>query len=78
MSKIAVFMSVYNGEHFIEKQLQSIANQKTSCDVRLYIRDDGSTDSIIEIINKWSESLKIELMQAMIHLGRISFAMSIA
>lgn len=57
MSKIAVFMSVYNGEHFIEKQLQSIANQKTSCDVRLYIRDDGSTDSIIEIINKWSGSI---------------------
>lgn len=44
-------MSAYNGEKYIEQQIESILAQK-SVDVKLYVRDDGSTDSTLEILNK--------------------------
>lgn len=61
MSKIAVLMSTYNGEQFIEEQLESLANQKCSHEVNIYIRDDGSSDRTISIIEKWKQNLKIDL-----------------
>ena len=44
---VQVLMSTYNGERYIIDQLESIFNQ-TCQEIRLYIRDDGSTDSTIE------------------------------
>lgn len=49
--KIQILMSTYNGEKFIRKQLDSIVNQ--DCKISLLIRDDGSTDSTIDIINEY-------------------------
>ncbi|WP_194387053.1 glycosyltransferase family 2 protein [Klebsiella variicola] len=46
---IAVVMATYNGEKFINEQIQSILNQ-THQHLTLYISDDGSTDNTIEII----------------------------
>ena len=40
-TSVAVMMSSYNGELYIEEQLKSILDQ-TGVDVYLYIRDDGS------------------------------------
>lgn len=45
-------MSTYNGEKYLEQQINSIFSQK-NCDVYLYIRDDGSTDRTIKIINNF-------------------------
>lgn len=42
-----ILLSTYNGERYIIDQLESIFNQ-TCQEIRLYIRDDGSTDSTIE------------------------------
>lgn len=52
---ICVMMSTYNGEKYIEQQIGSIVNQK-DVNVNLLIRDDGSSDRTIEIINRLKES----------------------
>jgi rhamnosyltransferase len=50
--KIAILLSTYNGEKFLESQLKSLINQKTN-DWHLYIRDDGSFDSTVDIIKSY-------------------------
>lgn len=49
--KVQILMSTYNGERFIRKQLESIVAQDMP--VSLLIRDDGSTDSTIDIIKEY-------------------------
>lgn len=49
MSKILVLMSTYNGEQYLEKQIDSVFSQK-NVELKLCIRDDGSTDMTIPII----------------------------
>lgn len=51
---VVVLMSSFNGENYIEEQIKSIFQQEHVC-VRLLIRDDGSTDDTIEIINKLTD-----------------------
>ena len=51
MATIAIVMSTYNGQTFLEEQIRSILGQSFS-DFRLYIRDDGSSDDTISIINR--------------------------
>ena len=53
--KVQVFLSAYNGEKYIQEQVQSILGQK-NVEVYLLIRDDGSTDRTRSII----ESLRTE------------------
>ena len=52
--KIAVIVSTYNGEKYLEEQLESIVKQD-DVNVDIYIRDDGSTDRTINILKKYSE-----------------------
>jgi len=47
-------MATYNGERFLEEQLQSITDQ-THAEWHLYIRDDGSTDNTVNIISTFIE-----------------------
>lgn len=49
---VNVFMSSYNGERFIRRQIESILSQN-DVDVRLNIRDDGSSDSTVAIIEEY-------------------------
>ncbi len=53
--KIIVLLSTYNGEHYLEKQLESILCQKTSHQVDVMIRDDGSVDGTIEILQLYEK-----------------------
>ena len=55
--KISVVIATYNGEHFLEKQLDSIANQTVLPD-EIVICDDQSTDKTVEIAEKFAEKLK--------------------
>ena len=50
--RVLVLMSTYNGEKYLDKQLESILNQNVK-NVDILIRDDGSKDNTIKIINKW-------------------------
>lgn len=61
MSKVCVIMSTFNGELFIENQIKSIFDQNIE-NLTLYIRDDGSIDNTIKIINKLSKVYPIELV----------------
>lgn len=45
-------MSTYNGEKFLREQIDSILQQK-DVDIVLYIRDDGSQDNTIHIIEEY-------------------------
>lgn len=55
--KVLILMSTYNGEKYLDQQIDSILNQ-VGVDVELLIRDDGSSDSTISIIKKYSEKDK--------------------
>lgn len=48
--KVAILLATYNGEEWIRAQISSIQNQM-NCVVHFYIRDDGSNDQTLEIIN---------------------------
>lgn len=49
---ITVLMSTYNGEKYLREQLDSILNQE-NVDVFLFIRDDGSKDSTVNILSEY-------------------------
>ncbi len=51
---IDIIMATYNGGRYIREQIDSILNQ-TYKDIRIIIRDDGSSDDTIDIINEYQE-----------------------
>jgi glycosyltransferase involved in cell wall biosynthesis len=53
MIRILVIMSTWNGQNFLRDQLDSIKNQSFQGEVAVLIRDDGSTDNTIEIIENY-------------------------
>lgn len=53
-NKIAILLASYNGESFLIEQLDSIIHQ-TYKDWTLYIHDDGSSDSTIQIIRDYQK-----------------------
>lgn len=55
MIKIAVLMSTYNGEKYIREQIDSILNQVGNFKLDLYIRDDGSNDKTIAILQQYEK-----------------------
>lgn len=66
---VDILMCTYNGEDFIELQIQSILDQ-THTDFKLIIVDDTSNDSTVEIIKKMMVNDKrIELHQNKKNLG---------
>ena len=67
MKKIAVLMSTFNGEQFIEDQLDSLFNQK-GVEIELLIRDDGSTDGTINILERYQTDDKLKWYLSLIQL----------
>ena len=57
MEKICILMSTYNGEKYLSEQLDSILNQE-KVEVDILIRDDGSTDNTLKILENYSEKFK--------------------
>lgn len=51
---IAVLMATYNGEDYLEEQLESLLSQ-TCQDFVIYISDDHSTDSTCKIIEDYQK-----------------------
>lgn len=58
--KIAVLMSTYNGEKYIEEQIMSIIRQSYEGQIAIYVRDDGSKDGTVELIQKLSREVECE------------------
>lgn len=55
MPKITVLMSVYNGEKYLRKAIESILNQ-TYGNFEFLIINDGSTDSSAKIVHSYQDS----------------------
>lgn len=55
--KLIVLMSTYNGEKYLKDQLNSLVTQELLPD-QILIRDDGSTDSTMDILKYYSDSYK--------------------
>lgn len=58
--RIAVLMSTYNGERYIKDQIDSILAQHGNFNLDLWVRDDGSTDKTIEILQHYSSNGKLK------------------
>lgn len=52
--QITILLSSYNGEKFIEEQIESIINQK-DVDLKLIVRDDGSNDTTVDILERYKQ-----------------------
>lgn len=67
---IDIVMATYNGEKYIKEQIESILNQ-TYKDIRIIVRDDGSTDNTVSIIKSFQEKMsdKIVLIQDDVKCG---------
>ena len=62
--KVLVLLSTYNGEHFIYKQISSILTQ-INVEVKLVIRDDGSTDKTVSVLREFQNGKRdVELITA--------------
>ncbi|AXN35277.1 glycosyltransferase family 2 protein [Latilactobacillus curvatus] len=57
--KIAILLSTYNGERFLEEQIESIIKQSNQ-QWTLYIRDDGSTDKTLDILGRYQADDRIQ------------------
>lgn len=53
MYNVIVLLSTYNGEKYISQQIESVLNQD-NVNVELIVRDDGSTDETINILEKYN------------------------
>ena len=62
MKKVLILMATYNGAKYLDEQIQSLIEQK-NVQVDILVRDDGSTDNTIEVLNKWKEQNKLECIK---------------
>lgn len=53
---ISVAMTTFNGEKYIEKQIESIIHQSLPVD-EIIVCDDGSTDHTVELLKKYDVTL---------------------
>lgn len=60
--RVAVLMSSYNGEKYIEQQIESILRQ-TYSNIVLYVRDDGSSDHTRSILEKYHDNKELILIK---------------
>lgn len=60
--KVNVVISTYNGEKYIQEQLSSLFGQEYQ-NIDIYVRDDGSSDKTIQILQKYAESGQIVLFK---------------
>ena len=53
--KIAVLLSSYNGEKYINEQIDSIVAQEGDFELDLWVRDDGSSDNTHQILQEYAD-----------------------
>lgn len=55
---VTILLSTYNGEVYLRDQLESILSQ-THKNIYLIVRDDGSTDSTVEILQSYAHKFRL-------------------
>ena len=58
--KVAVLMSTYNGEKYLREQIESILNQQGDFSLELWVRDDGSGDTTVQILQTYEKEGKLK------------------
>ena len=58
---VVILLSTYNGEKYLEEQLQSIFAQTYWKNCTMFVRDDGSKDGTVEILKKYEQEGKLRL-----------------
>ncbi|WP_333850841.1 glycosyltransferase family 2 protein [Epilithonimonas sp.] len=53
---VAVFMISYNQQDFVIEALDSVLNQNTKFDFRIFLSDDASTDDTEKVIDSYMEN----------------------
>lgn len=68
--KVDILLAAYQGAPYLEEQLESILTQ-THQSFHLWVRDDGSTDETLPILQKWVQAYreKITLIPSQERLG---------
>jgi glycosyltransferase involved in cell wall biosynthesis len=74
---IDILMATYNGEKFLEEQIQSLLNQTYQC-WKLIIRDDESNDNILNVIEKYIRLFPDKISRLSDHKGRLGPTLSFA
>lgn len=84
MYHVLALMATYNGEKYLDEQINSLFQQK-NVEVSVLVRDDGSTDHTPEILDKWKShsalqwytgehlNVKFGFLDLMIHAGNMDF-----
>lgn len=72
-SSVLVLMSTYNGEKYLNAQLESLLEQE-GVETHLLVRDDGSHDTTLDILKAWKE--KYPAWIDIIEGDNVGFAMS--
>lgn len=62
MKKVTILLSTFNGEAYLEEQLESIAAQKDVV-TDILVRDDGSSDHTHDILNQWQQKKSLTWYQ---------------
>ncbi len=65
---VTVLLSTYNGSRFLQQQLNSLYEQ-TYPDIRILVRDDGSTDTTRSILGREQTKGRIEILEGHDNLG---------
>lgn len=66
-NSVAILLSTYNGEKYIKEQMDSLLAQ-TYPNIKIYIRDDCSTDNTLEILKTYEDD-RIVLIEGEKNLG---------
>lgn len=63
MKKLVILVSTFNGEKYLRVQIDSLLNQTIAADTTIIVRDDGSSDETLEILEQYEKDGKIILRQ---------------
>jgi glycosyltransferase involved in cell wall biosynthesis len=69
---VDILMSTYNGEKYLNEQINSIINQ-THTNWKLIIRDDGSTDNTTNIIEEYCKALPNKIFYINDEKGNVGY-----
>lgn len=59
MFNVCVLLSTYNGQTYLQEQLNSILSQKFKGNISVVVRDDGSSDNTLTILKEWKHKENI-------------------
>ncbi|MCQ5386525.1 glycosyltransferase [Hungatella hathewayi] len=61
MDKVLILLSTFNGSDHLQFQLESLQNQR-GLDISVLVRDDGSKDSTVEVLNQFHDKMDIQIL----------------